>query len=166
MVRLVVVVEGDFLRLRQRQLHVRAVEVAAEAVVLGPAAVDGNLVVIRAGRQLYLVRIEIMADGLHARRRVRRIPVLRRASLRLHRARQHDAASLGSESFLLSVLARVIVRHGMRRIVVGERDIVVLEQAQRDVLAIRLAVRTVVDIRYDKSVNIYFILQQFTAFET
>ena len=42
----------------------------------------------------------------------------------------------------------------MRRIVVGERDIVVLEQAQRDVLAIRLAVRTVVDIRYDKSVNI------------
>ena len=54
----------------------------------------------------------------------------------------------------------------MRRIVVGERDIVVLEQAQRDVLAIRLAVRTVVDIRYDKYVNIYFILQQFTAFET
>lgn len=144
--RLVVVVEGDFLRLRQRQLHVRTVEVAAEAVILSPAAVDGNLVVIRAGRQLYLVRIEIMADGLHARRRVRRIPVLRRASLRLHRARQHDAASLGSKSFLLSVLARVIVCHGMRRIVVGECDIVVLEQAQRDVLAIRLAVRAVVDI--------------------
>ena len=107
-----------------------------------------------------------MAEGLHARRRVRRVPIFGRTSLRLHRARQHDAASLGSESFLLSVLARVIVRHGMRRIVVGERDIVVLEQAQRDVLAIRLAVRTVVDIRYDKSVNIYFILQQFTAFET
>ena len=144
--RLVVVVERDFLRLRQRQLHVRAVEVAAEAVVLGPAAVDGDLVVIRASRQLHLVGIEIMADGLHARRRVRRIPVLRRASLRLHRARQHDAASLGSESFLLSVLARVIVRHGMRRIVVGECDIMVLEQAQRNVLVIRLTVRAVVDI--------------------
>ena len=87
-----------------------------------------------------------MADGLHARRRVRRIPVLRRASLRLHRARQHDAASLGSESFLLSILARVIIRHGMRRIVVGECDIVVFEQTQRDVLAIRLTVRAVVDI--------------------
>ena len=145
-VRLVVVVEGDFLHLRQRQLHVRAVKVAAEAVVLGPAAVDGDLVVIRAGRQLHLVGIEIMADGLHARRRVRRIPILGRTGLRLHRARQHDAASLGSESFLLSVLARVIVRHGMRRIVVGECDIMVLEQAQRNVLVIRLTVRAVVDI--------------------
>ena len=144
--RLVVVVERDFLRLRQRQLHVRAVEVAAETVVLGPAAIDGDLVVIRASRQLHLVGIEIMADGLHARRRVRRVPIFGRTSLRLHCARQHDAASFSGQSLRLGILARVIVRHGMRRIVIGERDIVVLEQAQRDVLAIRLAVRAVVDI--------------------
>ena len=106
-----------------------------------------------------------MADGLHARRRVRRVPIFGRTSLRLHRARQHDAASFSSQGLRLGILARVIVRHGMRRIIIGEGDIMVLEQAQRDVLAIRLAVRTVVDIRYDKSVNIYFILQQFTAFE-
>ena len=144
--RLVVVIERDFLCLRQGQLDVRAVEVAAEPVVLGPAAVDGDLVVIRASRQLHLVGIEIMADGLHARRRVRRVPIFGRASLRLHRARQHDAASFSGQGLRLGILARVIVRHGMRRIIIGEGDIMVLEQTQRDVFAIRLAIGAVVDI--------------------
>ena len=145
-VRRVVVVERHRRRLVDVHGDVCAVRQSAEAVVLRPAAVDGNLILIVARGQLLRVAVEIMPQGLHARRHVAGVPVLRGACLRLHRARHDDGAALSGERLLLRLHALVGDRDLVRRLVVGERHIVVRREAQRRIGAARLAVLAVVDI--------------------
>ena len=146
LMRLVVIVEGDGLRLVERHGDIRAVGEAVQAVVLGPAAVDGDFVVIGAGRHVLDGEfIEAVTDVLHLRRHVRRSPFRARAAEGLQVAAQHDVA-LVRERSLLGVFAGVVHRDFMGFLVVGERDFVVSEQAQRDVAAVRLAVFAVVHV--------------------
>ena len=91
--RLVIIIEGNVFGPLQRQRNIRAIRHAAEAVVLSPAAVDGNLVIIGAGRHIFDgIRIKSVSIIMHARRRVGWRPLRRCAAELLQVADEDDGA--------------------------------------------------------------------------
>ncbi len=85
-----IVREGHLRVLRELQLHVGTVGRAIRAVILVPAAADGNLVLVIALRQLARILILAVADILHDRRAITRRPICTGTEFRLHRADEDD----------------------------------------------------------------------------
>ena len=90
LVRSGIVGEGHIRILRELQLHVGTVGRAIRAVILVPAAADGNLVLVIALRQLARILILAVADILHDRRAITRRPICTGTEFRLHRADEDD----------------------------------------------------------------------------
>ena len=80
----------DFVRFGQPELHIFAIGCAVCAIVRIPAAPDGNLEFIIAGRKRTLELIFAIAQRLHDGCRCGRIPVLGCAELRLQAANEYD----------------------------------------------------------------------------
>ena len=93
----VVIIEGNFFRLVKGELYVGTIEVAVEAVILCPAAVDGNLVEVRACWQVHGVGVEAVADILHLSGFVGRVPVLGSTGTGLDSACYYEAAASGGQ---------------------------------------------------------------------
>ena len=156
---LIIVEEGDPRRLFQVHLHIGTIEISVQAVILRPAAIHRNLVVISPRRQVCRIGIEAIPLRCHTGLHIRWVPILGRASLRLNSSRNNNGpfSHLPGYLLLLSLLPLVGIADLMGRSIIGKRNLMGRLQPQRYITAIERPFGPIIHIPATAHSNLEFI---------
>ena len=160
--RFIIVIERNLLRLGQSQLHIGTVKIAAQSIILCPAAAHGNLVIVSSGGQIHGQTVGIMPQRLHPGGHIARVPILLGAGLGLHGSGQHNHTPLCRFCLfrcgLIRLHALVADRSFMAQAVIGKGDFFLRRKFQADIAAITGTACTVILIPAAADGNLEFII--------